>query len=113
MAFHVVYSGELRQKIATILNKAKPLGQAKELGRTFSILHERMTQAPVASGEPRYSMKHVDLKVYDTSYDNLAVRYAVDEAGKNVLVMWFVLYGRHPYPAEFETILNPKKPSGS
>ena len=113
MAYHVVYSGELREKIATIVNKAKPIGLVKELKRTLLILNERLTQTPVVSGEPRYSMKHVELTVYDTSYDNMAVRYAVDEAGRNVLVMWFVLYGRHPYPAEFETILNPIKPSGS
>ena len=108
MGYSVVHSEVMRQRVETALKMARKHGLLAELKRNLLTLHERMAQSPVEAGELRYTMKYVNLAVFDMAFENIAVRYAVDQDESNVFVMNYRLYGRHPFPDEIDAILNPK-----
>jgi hypothetical protein len=109
MSFRVIYSGTWRQRVERLLIAAKSAGFVREIKNGFAELHHIMERDPIGFGEPLYRLKHVGLTVYVVARRYVAVNYAVDEDRKIVYVMMFALNGKHPYPPEFEEILNPKK----
>ena len=108
MAFQVVYPGVWLDKVRILLSKATNVDLKNELQAALTGLHDKMSQSPMESGEPIYKLKHVKLTVYVMVYRYVSAKYAVDEDKKIVFLLRFALATGHPYPPEFEEILNPK-----
>jgi hypothetical protein len=110
MLFRAIYSEVWRQRIEQLLIEAKSVGVVREIKDVLSQLNEIMEQDPIGFGEPLYRLKYVGLTAFVVVRRYMAVDYSVDEDRKLVYVMRFSFSGNHPYPPEFEEILNPKKP---
>ena len=109
MSYRVIYSGVWRQRVERLLIAAQSASLVHPIKTALVQLHEIMEHDPVGSGEPLYRLKHAGLMVYIVVRRYVSVNFAVDEDRNLVYVMKFSFSGNHPYPPEFEEILNPKK----
>jgi hypothetical protein len=110
MGVEVTFNSEADQLIRALAKLPRHSVSAKLFWAHLAKLVEGISAAPVEIGEPKFDHKHVKLRTYLVSRNNIAIQFAVSEDPQFVFIEKISLSGKHLYPGEFEGILHPKKP---
>jgi len=106
--FRVAFHHEPDQKIRQLAKLPRTSSPVQGFWQELAGLVQEISESPLELGEPKFDYKHVKMRSYLALRNFIAIQYAVNEEFQFVLVGKISLSGNHPYPAEFEKVLNSK-----
>lgn len=106
--FRLTLNNEVDQRIRRMVKIPNLTSSAHQFWSAMANLQEQIAANPVEIGEAKYDYKHVKLRSYQVVRSFIAFQYAVSEEHAFVFVEKITLCGNHPYPPQYEEILNQK-----
>jgi hypothetical protein len=88
--YQVVVSGEVQERLKNLHRKAKDKGQGARVLTAVKQIVARLRTDPLDFGEPRFSLRHLNLEVRVATMPPLLVVYGVHTERRTVFVRDFL-----------------------